>query len=65
MENRKIIGFFLGPFLFLLVYFSTILSQNPKAHTLLAIFLLIVVWWVTECIPIPITALLTPNFNQF
>lgn len=62
MENRKIIGFFLGPFLFLLVYFSTILSQNPKAHTLLAIFLLIVVWWVTECIPIPITALLIPIF---
>lgn len=48
--------------LFLLAYFSPILPQNPKAHHLLSVFLLIVVWWVTECIPIPITALLIPVF---
>jgi sodium-dependent dicarboxylate transporter 2/3/5 len=48
--------------LFLLAYFSAILPQNPKAHHLLSVFLLIVVWWVTECIPIPITALLIPVF---
>ena len=46
----------------LLAYFSPILPQNPKAHHLLSVFLLIVVWWVTECIPIPITALLIPVF---
>ncbi|MFC2169150.1 SLC13 family permease [Acidobacteriota bacterium] len=62
MESRKKIGFWLGPLLFCLAYFSPALSQNPKAHNLLAIFLLIVVWWVTECIPIPITALLVPIF---
>ena len=62
MERRKEIGFFLGPLLFLLVYLSPFLPQNPKAHNLLAIFFLIVVWWVTECIPIPITALLIPVF---
>jgi sodium-dependent dicarboxylate transporter 2/3/5 len=28
----------------------------------MAVFLLIVVWWVTECIPIPVTALLIPVF---
>ncbi|MFQ6110297.1 MAG: SLC13 family permease [Candidatus Aminicenantales bacterium] len=60
MESRKIIGFFLGPLFFLLAYFSPLLSQNPSAHRLLAIFFLIVVWWVTECIPIPATALLVP-----
>ena len=62
METRKKIGFFLGPALFFLAYFSPILSQNPKAHDLLSVFLLIVVWWVTECIPIPVTALLIPVF---
>ncbi|MFQ5721818.1 MAG: SLC13 family permease, partial [Candidatus Aminicenantales bacterium] len=60
MEIRKKTGFVLGPLSFLSVYFYPFLSQNPRAHRLLAIFLLIVVWWVTECIPIPITALLVP-----
>lgn len=62
MEPRKKLGFFLGPLLFLGAYFIPILEENPKAHSLLAIFLLVVVWWVTECIPIPITALLVPVF---
>jgi sodium-dependent dicarboxylate transporter 2/3/5 len=62
METRKKIGFFLGPTLFLLAYFSPFLQQNPRAHDLMSVFLLIVVWWVTECIPIPITALFIPVF---
>jgi sodium-dependent dicarboxylate transporter 2/3/5 len=62
METRKKVGFFLGPALFLLAYFSPFLPQNPRAHDLMAVFLLVVVWWVTECIPIPITALLIPVF---
>ena len=60
MEQRKTIGLLLGPLLFLVAYFFPLLPQNPKAHSLLAVFLLVVVWWVTECIPIPITALLIP-----
>jgi len=62
MEPRKKIGFILGPLFFLAAYFSPVLSDNPRAHNLLAVFLLVVVWWVTECIPIPITALLIPVF---
>lgn len=62
MEPRKKIGFFLGPLFFIGAYFSPILADNPQAHKLLAVFLLVVVWWVTECIPIPITALLIPVF---
>jgi sodium-dependent dicarboxylate transporter 2/3/5 len=62
MEPRKKVGFFLGPLLFFIAYFSPALSDNPAAHKLLAVFLLVVVWWVTECIPIPITALLIPIF---
>jgi len=60
METRKIIGFLLGPLLFVLALALPVLSGNPESHRLLAVFLLIVVWWVTECIPIPITALLIP-----
>lgn len=62
MEPRKKIGFILGPLLFFTVYFAPLFPQNPKAHRLLAVFILVVVWWVTECIPIPITALLVPVF---
>lgn len=62
MEIRKKVGFILGPLLFFLIYFAPILSENPRAHDLLAVFLLVVVWWVTECIPIPVTALLIPIF---
>jgi len=62
MEPRKKIGLFLGPLFFLAAYLSPLLKENPAAHRLLAIFLLIVVWWVTECIPIPVTALLVPVF---
>jgi sodium-dependent dicarboxylate transporter 2/3/5 len=62
MEQRKKIGFLLGPFLFLIAYFFPLLPQNKKASSLMAVFLLVVVWWVTECIPIPITALLIPIF---
>lgn len=62
METRQQVGFLLGPGFFLLAYFLPILPGNPQAHHLFAIFLLIVVWWVTECIPIPVTALLIPVF---
>ncbi len=44
----------------MLVYYSSLLKENPAAHSLLAIFSLVVIWWITECIPIPITALLIP-----
>jgi sodium-dependent dicarboxylate transporter 2/3/5 len=60
METRKLLGFGLGPALFVLILALPLLQENPAAHKLLAIFSLIVVWWVTECIPIPITALMIP-----
>jgi len=62
MEKRKITGFFLGWILFFLAYYVPVLPQNPEASRLMAVFLLVVVWWVTECIPIPVTALLIPVF---
>jgi len=62
METRKKVGFVLGPLLFILAYTSPVLAHNPDAHSLLAVFLLVVVWWVTECLPIPMTAFLIPVF---
>ncbi|MBU1186442.1 MAG: anion permease [Acidobacteria bacterium] len=62
MEIRKKTGFVLGPLLFFLILLSPLLQDNPRAHNLLAVFSLVVIFWVTECVPIPITALLIPVF---
>lgn len=57
---RKTIGFFLAPALFLIFYFMPIPGLTPAAHTLAAIFVLTVILWITEAVPIPIAALLGP-----
>jgi len=62
VETRKIVGFFLGPSCFIFIFLFPLLPSNPVAHHLLAIFFLIVIWWICEPIPIPITALLIPVF---
>jgi sodium-dependent dicarboxylate transporter 2/3/5 len=60
METRKKVGFILGPLLFIVAFFLPLMPGNPGAHKLLAVFLLIVVLWVTESLPIPVTALMIP-----
>ncbi|HEY9150220.1 MAG TPA: SLC13 family permease, partial [Gammaproteobacteria bacterium] len=59
MGNRQRIGLILGPLLFLLML---LLPQpegmDPAAQAVAAVALLMTVWWITEAIPIPITALL-------
>ncbi len=57
LSNR--IGFFLGPLLFiaiLLLFPKDIIS--PKAPAVLALAAWMLTWWVTEAVPIPITAFL-------
>lgn len=54
---RGATGLFLGPLLALAVYIAPIHVKQP-AHTLAAVLTWVVVWWVTEPVPIPITALL-------
>lgn len=63
MENiqtkSKIIGLLLGPVAFLLIYFlvpTGILTE--KAITILGLGTWMVIWWATEAMPIPVTALL-------
>lgn len=59
-RTRKTVGFILGPALFLLIFFLPMSALTPEAHKLAAIFALIIVFWVTEAIPIPIAAILGP-----
>jgi solute carrier family 13 (sodium-dependent dicarboxylate transporter), member 2/3/5 len=56
-RRRRTIGLFLGPVVFaamLLIPFDL----DPNQHRLAAILAFVVVWWVTEAIPIPVTAVL-------
>jgi len=56
---RNTIGLFLGPLLALAVYLTDMPSLSPKAHTMAAILSWIVVWWICEPIPLPMSALLS------
>ncbi len=58
-SSRKITGLLLGPLLFIVVYLllsATVLSD--KGVIILALAAWMVTWWVTEALPIPVTALL-------
>lgn len=56
---RATIGLFLGPIAFLLILWFPF-SLEREAHHLAAILAWVVVYWVTEAIPLPATALLGP-----
>jgi len=56
-RGRRTIGLFLGPAA-LLVTLVLPLDLEPAQQTLGAIFLFVIVFWITEAIPIPVTAVL-------
>lgn len=58
---RKTWGLFIGPIAMLLVLLAPLPALSPDAHHLAAVVTLVVVWWITEPIPIPVTALLGPS----
>ncbi len=57
---RRRTGFVLAPLLALIVWFSDFetLADKPQAHRLAAIMAAVVTLWITEAIPMPLTALL-------
>jgi sodium-dependent dicarboxylate transporter 2/3/5 len=55
---RRSVGLFLGPAVALILYLLPMPALNDKAHVLTAIIGWVVIWWITEPIPIPITAVL-------
>ena len=54
---RQTIGLFLGPIVFLALYFIP-LGLGPEQQALAAVFAFVIVYWLTEPIPIPVTAVL-------
>lgn len=59
MNTTKRISFFLGPLLFVVLYFffpENLIS--PRAPKVLALASLMLTWWVTEAVPMPVTAFL-------
>jgi len=60
-RRRRTVGVFLGPLLGGLVLLWPFPSLSAPAHTLAAIIAWVIVWWITEPIPIPMTALLGPG----
>jgi sodium-dependent dicarboxylate transporter 2/3/5 len=57
--TKKSIGLFLGPLLFILVkFFFQPDGMGDEANAILASTAWIATWWITEAVPIPITALL-------
>lgn len=55
---RQRLSLFLGPLLGLAVLLAPMPGLDPRAHSLAAIISWIVVWWVGEPVPIPVSALL-------
>jgi sodium-dependent dicarboxylate transporter 2/3/5 len=56
-RNRRTVGLFLGPIVFAVILLIPF-DLDGNQHRLAAILAFVVVWWVTEAIPIPMTALL-------
>ncbi len=57
-RGRRTVGLFLGPLVLLALYFTPMPGLSHQAHALAAILGGVVTYWVTEPIPIPITAVL-------
>ena len=55
---RRTVGLFLGPLVAIAVSLAPLTGISVEAHRLAAVVSLVVVWWITEAIPIPVTALI-------
>ena len=60
---RRTTGLVAGPVVFLLIYITPFPSLTYEAHLLFAVIGLVLVFWLTEAVPIPVTALLGAVLN--
>ena len=58
VPSRRSVGLLSGPILFLSLYVIGPFGLAPEATAALASTTWVVVWWVTEAVPIPVTSLL-------
>lgn len=58
---RRRVGLLLAPLLFLVLWWLPLSGLPVEAHRLLAVFGLVVTLWLTEAIPLAVTALLGPT----
>ena len=57
--TRSRIGLWLGPAVFLsILFFVDLDPSNPLVTRMAAVVVLMAIWWITEAIPLPATALL-------
>lgn len=54
-RNRA--GFLLAPLAFLAIYFAPF-NLKPEAHSLAAIIAVVIIFWICESLPMPVTALI-------
>lgn len=57
---RRTLGLFLGPAVAIVVALLPLPVLSPEAHRLAAVLAFVVVSWVTEAVPLPVTAVLGP-----
>ena len=55
---RRTIGLVMGPLVFLILYFLPLHNVSANAHTLAAVIGWVITWWITEPVPLPVTAVL-------
>ncbi|HEY0099790.1 MAG TPA: DASS family sodium-coupled anion symporter [Pyrinomonadaceae bacterium] len=55
---RRVAGLALAPAIFILLLLLPLPALKPEAHRLAAVMAAVVVLWVTEALPLPVTALL-------
>lgn len=54
---RQTLGLFLGPLIFIALYLNPVPSLSAEGQRLAAILGLVITYWISEAIPIPVTAL--------
>ena len=55
---RRSAGFVLAPTMFVILLLLPLSSLRPEAHRLAAVMAAVIILWVTEALPLPVTALL-------
>lgn len=59
-RRRRGVGLFLGPLAFVVLLLAPPTSLSPEAARLASVLAWVLIWWITEAVPIPVTALLGP-----